>query len=92
MTVKAVWWDVKCQAGCDAVVVFDVRLDQLATSRMQERILAAAGWLRVGEDWACPTCSHVLREKIGTLPTWREKQVFNAIQNALKLRRMDVAR
>jgi hypothetical protein len=90
MSNTSVWWRVDCQAGCGLVSVFNVQLDHHDTKRLQERILATAGWLRVAEDWACPSCSHMLRERIGTLPTWREKQVFNAIQNALRLREMQV--
>jgi hypothetical protein len=91
MSNTSVWCRAECQAGCSHVAVFNVQLDVFDAKSMKERILAAGGWLKVAEDLVCPGCSHVLRERIGTLPTWREKQVFNAIQNALRLREMVVA-
>ncbi len=88
---RAILYSATCDvSGCSHVSVFTVQLDQRDTVRMKDRILSNAGWLKVAEEWACPTCSHALRERIGVLPTWREKQVFNAIQNALRQRRMEV--
>lgn len=77
-------------AGCRAVYGFSIELEPAEARRLQRKILAVAGWLVVGADTYCASCSRTMQMSLGRLSGAQRRSVCSAIADSLHLGRVEV--
>jgi hypothetical protein len=75
--------------GCGLVYVFSVAFKGAEVKRLMPRMLAAAGWLSIGEENYCNLCSEAMRSTLSRMTGDMARSVRSAISDSLYLRRME---